>query len=180
MRPCILALLASLSLLLPASALADPPAAAKPAAPVEAAPKPLPETMLGAWAVDIRATLDGNADLAKMPPEAQAQVRAQSEMVLGGMRFEFTADGRAIAAMRGQAQTSRYTVAKRDGDTAVLTMTDPDGRDHEMRITLKDGRLHLSEGAQSLVLMRPPPEAKAPADAEPADGKKTPATPPKK
>lgn len=112
------------------------------------------DKIVGTWGIDLEATMGADEKLKAMPPEQQKMAKEMTQGLLKDTSFEFSKDGKMTANFFGKKEEAQFTVKSAEGDKLVLTTKDKNGKDQELTVEAKDGKLTLITNGQKIVLTK--------------------------
>jgi hypothetical protein len=112
------------------------------------------DKIIGSWAVDLDATMAADEKLKALPAEQQKMAKDMAAGLFKETSFDFAKDGKMTANFMGKKEEAPFTVKSAEGDKLVLATKSKDGKDQELTVEVKDGKMTLTTNGQKIVLTK--------------------------
>lgn len=132
-----------------AESVATTPSVAAPSsvAPVKAAPKPLPDQIVGTWQVDLD-YIKTDSEMLALPPDKRAKAMAMAQTLLKDLRIIFGADKTVSVGAGEKTSTGTYRAWATAPDTLAIEakLKTANGAEEDETLSVKfiDGRVLIT------------------------------------
>jgi hypothetical protein len=115
------------------------------------------DKIVGTWTIDVEATLKADPKTKDMKPDDLKKQVEMAKKFMGEMTFEFTKDGKMVAAFGKEKKEGTYTVKATEGNTVTLETKTKEGdkvKEEELKVVVDGDKLSITDKNQTLVLAR--------------------------